>query len=211
MNKSFDRALWFRETAMHFTGDTLRYIAGPLSDVIMSDPALRLSQGQRVTTACMSLLGKNPYEVTTLYSLARLLQVTGAMEESNTYFRALDSVLRARIRSNPDDARARMYLGLTLTRLGRYADGIALGEAVVEADPDNVDAKYFLARVYALQMYSAQTKTVDSTKLARTMDLLSEALDRRFIEDQLCSADLYNIYSMADIRDVFTREPAEKP
>ncbi len=29
LNKSFDRALWFRETAMHFTGDTLRYIAGP--------------------------------------------------------------------------------------------------------------------------------------------------------------------------------------
>ncbi len=76
-----------------------------------------------------------------------------------------------------------MYLGLTLTRLGRYADGIALGEAVVEADTNNVEAKYFLARVYALQMYSPQTKTVDSTKLARTMELLTDALDRRFIED----------------------------
>ncbi len=210
LNRTFDRALWFHETAMQFTGDTLRYLAGPLSDVIMSDAAIRLSQGHRVTTACMNLLGDDPHEVTTLYSLARLLQVTGDLEESNKYLKALDSTLRARVRSNPTDAGLRLYLGLTLTRLGRYADGIALGEAVVAADTNNVDAKYFLARIYALQMYSPQTRMIDSTKMVRTMDLLTEAINQRFIDGQLCNADLYNVYSMADIRSIFGRRSAER-
>jgi tetratricopeptide (TPR) repeat protein len=202
LDRSFERALWFRETAMHFSGDTLKYLVGPFSDVIIHDPALALNNGRRVTSACMTLLQGDPYEFTTLYSLARMLQGSGDLEESLTYFNGLETSLRARIRQAPTDTRARMYLALTLTRLGKYADGTAIGEAAAAADTNNIEAKYLLARVYALQMYSPQTKTVDSVRQDRAMDLLKQALRRRFVNDQICSADLYNVYNHGDIRSL---------
>lgn len=200
VNKSFERALWCRETAMFFGPDTLRYVAGPLSDVIMLDPTLVLSQSQRVTSACLKLLEGDPWNYTILYSLARMLQVSGDLEESLTYFNGLETSLRAKIRETPGDTRAKMYLALTLTRLGRYRDGTALGEAAVAADTSNVEAKYLLARIYALQMYSPQTKTVEGEKQARALELLRQAVGRRFVDAELCSADLYNVYYQADIR-----------
>jgi tetratricopeptide (TPR) repeat protein len=202
VNRTFDRALWCRETAMYFSGDTLKYLAGPVSDVIIQDPVLALNNGQRVSSACLKLLEGDPYEYVTLYSLARMLQGSGDIEESLTYFNGLETSLRARIKQAPNDTRARMYLGLTLTRLGRYADGTAIGEAAAAADTNNVEAKYLLARIYALQMYSPQTRTVDGVKQARAMDLLKQALLRRFVNDQICSADLYNIYNHGDIRSL---------
>lgn len=211
LNKAFDKALWHRETAMFFTGDTLRYLAGPVSDVIILDPMLRLNQGQRVTSACLKLLSQDPNDYFVLYSIARILQVSGDIEESQKYFDRLETTLRAEIRLNPNAIRARMYLGLTLTRLGRYADGVALGEAAIAADPKDTEAKYLLARMYALQMYSPQTKTVDSVKAARAIDLLREAVNDRFSDAEICSADLYNIYYQTDIRKALGMEVSGNP
>ena len=202
VNGGFDRALWFRETAMHFEGDSLRYLAGSISDLIMHDPALALGNAKRVTSACLRQLERDPYQYFTLYSLARVLQGSGDIQESITYFNGLESSLRAHVKASPGDTRARMYLGLTLTRLGRYADATAIGEAAVKADTANVEAKYLLARIYALQMYSNQTKSVDSTRSTRATELMRQALQRRFDDDQLCSADLYNLYSHGDIRSL---------
>jgi tetratricopeptide (TPR) repeat protein len=202
VNRSFERALWFRETAIPFTDDSLRYLAGPFSDLIIHDPALALNNSRRVTSACLKLLEGDPYEYVTLYSLARMLQGSGDMLESITYFNGLETSLRARIKENPNDTRARMYLALTLTRLGRWADGTTLGEAAAAADTNNVEAKYLLARIYSLQMYSSQTRTVDAVKQTRVMDLLKQALLRRFVDAQICSADLYNVYNHGDIRSL---------
>jgi tetratricopeptide (TPR) repeat protein len=210
MNKSFERALWYRETEMFFAADSLRFIAGPLSDVIMLDPTLRLKQEQRVTSACLRLLEHDPYDYQTLYSLGRMLQVSGDIEESLTYLNGLELSLRARIRSNPTDTRAKMYLALTLTRLGRYAEGIATGTAAAAADTNDIEARYLLARVYALQTYSPETKTVDEAKLARSVEILKEAMGRRFIDSQLCSADLYNVYFQSNIWDAFEGRGAGK-
>jgi tetratricopeptide (TPR) repeat protein len=202
VERTFDRALWFRETAMHFSGDSLRYFAGPFADLIIHDPTLALSSGDRVTSACLLLLERDPRDYMTLYSLARMLQGSGKPVESLTYFNGLETALRTRIKENPNDTRARMYLALTLVRLGRYVEGTTVGEAAAAADTNNVEAKYLLARVYALQMYSPQTRQVDGVKQSRAVDLLKQALLRRFIDAQICSADLYNIYNHGDVRSL---------
>ncbi len=206
VNKAFDKALWHRETAMFFSEDTLRYLAGPFSDVVMLDPTLTLGQGQRVTSACLQLLAQDPNDAPVLYSIARILQVSGEIEESQKYFSRLEATLRAEIRQNPGVIGPRMYLGLTLTRLGRYADALALGEAALASDPKSAEAKYLLARIYALQMYSPQTKSVDSVKEARAIDLLRDAVNDRFSDAEICSADLYNIYFQSDIRKALGME-----
>jgi len=204
IEKSFERALWYRETAMFFSGDSSADLIGPISDILALDPALRLSQGNRVTSACLRALERNPREYPTLYSLARMLQVSGDIQEANKYLRSLESNLRRMVRSKTADTRARMYLGLTLTRMGKYAEGLAIAESAAAANPGNTDAKYYLARIYSLQMNSPQTKTVNETTNTRALDLLREALNERFDNNQLGSADFYNVYSKHDIRRALT-------
>ena len=206
VNMAFDKALWHHETAMFFSDDTLRYLSGPFADVVMLDPMLRLNQGPRVTSACLQLLARDPDDTFVLYSIARILQVSGDIEESQDFFSRLETILRAEIRRNPGGILPRMTLGLTLTRLGRYADAVALGEAALAEDPNDTGAKYLLARIYALQMYSPQTKSIDSTKEARAVGLLREAVNERFSDAEICSADLYNIYYQSDIRKALGME-----
>jgi len=205
LEKSFDRALWYQETAMYFSADSSQSLIGPVSDIISLDPALSLSQGRRVTSACLRILERDPRDYPTLYSLARMLQVSGDIQESITYFNSLGTILRASVKTNPSDTRARMYLGLTLTRLGRYDEGLATGEAAAAADPGNVEVKYLLARIYSLQMYSPRTKTVDETKKTKALDLLREALNLRFDNTELGSADFYNVHYQADIRGALSQ------
>ncbi len=204
VQRSFERALWYRETAMFFSADSTTDLTGPVSDILALDPALRLNQGERVTSACLRVLGKNPADYTTLYSLARMLQVGGDIEESNKYLHSMESILMGMVRSRTADTRARMYLGLTLTRLGKYADGLAVAEAAASENPGDAEAKYFLARIYSLQMNSPRTNTVDETRKSKALDLLREALDIRFDNEQLGSADFYNIYSRSDIREALS-------
>jgi len=209
VEKSFDKALWYLETAMYFSPDSTADLAGPISDVIILDPALTLNQGSRVTSACLGILEKDPQDYPTLYSLARMLQVSGDVGESVKYFNSLEGVLRSMVRSKTADTRARMFLGLTLTRMGRYEEGLAIGVATAAAVPASVEAKYLLARIYSLQMYSAQTKTVDEEKKTKALDLLREALHLHFDNAELGSADLYNVYYQADIRTALAATPGE--
>lgn len=96
------------------------------------------------------------------------------------------------VRERPNNAAALIALGMILTQLGRYAEGLAIDRRLVELLPEDNGARYNLACSLALVGERAQALAElenavrlgydDPQHLANDLDLISLREEPRFLE-----------------------------
>jgi tetratricopeptide (TPR) repeat protein len=202
----FTAAARERLALLPLVDDSIAYLTGSFADIMMLEPSLMISNRERVVAAYRARLADRPGDYDGHYRYGRLLAASGGLQEGLKHLRSLETRLRDEIAKSPENAMLRLSLALTLTRLGEYSDAVAIGEISVKKFPDVVEAKYVLAQVYAMQMYSTKTKSVDEHKLARAMNLLREAVAQGYRENLLLSADFYHLHERADMGAVLGPE-----
>jgi len=175
-------AVRYHEIALSLVDDSTRYLIGPMSDAILSDPELVLSHGARILSAFEHSVSADPSDYRTRYRLGRFLQISGKSPEATQLLERLSEDIRAEIRIHPQNAYATAYLALTVTRLGRFADGAELAKKALELDKSNPDILYKVSQMYSLQ------------KKPEAMDFLHEAASMRFTLTEVINADYYNFH-----------------
>ncbi|MBI3765909.1 MAG: hypothetical protein HY277_05335, partial [Ignavibacteriales bacterium] len=202
------QSMWYHETVLYFIDDSLAYIAGPVADAITFDPDLRFSQGNRVIAACERNIASNPKDYFSMYQLARLLPVMGKYAEGKERLRTLEALLQNEVRLHPKDTRALVYLALTLTRFGKFADATLYARKAIDLEPKNADVIYKIAQVYSLQMYSQKKKEIDPKKKEAALKTLRQAIRINYRLDQLTNADFYNMFDQPEFQSLI-QEPLE--
>ncbi|MBA4312412.1 MAG: hypothetical protein C0417_07260 [Chlorobiaceae bacterium] len=191
--------MFYHERAIRFTPDSLAYIAGPVSDAILVDPDLRLSQSQRVLAACAKKIMTDQDDYFALYNYARLKQVMGHLD-SDKHLKKLENLLQEQIRKSPKDARPVAYLALAETRLGRFPEAATNAERAMTLDPNNAEVKYKVAQMYSLQMYFQKEKKYDEKKKNQAARYLREAIALNYKFNELVNADFFNMLEKPDYK-----------
>lgn len=126
----------------------------------------------------------NPNDYVLLYDLGRMYQLAGKPKAlwEGSLERAQQILLQAS-KADSVGARAYAYLGLVQTRLGDFAEGIAAGKHALAKDPHDVEIRYLVARMYALQR----------EKLDDGFEQLTLAVRQRLILNRLLDLDLQNL------------------
>ncbi len=189
----------YHESALSVADDSVAYLCGPVADIILMDPALTLQYSDRVIGACQQRLKTDSTDYRTMYRMARIEQVTGNSISAMAHFNKLDNFLRKKIQQNPKDGSVQAYLGLTLTRLGRFSEATTYAERALQTDGRNPDIVYAVAQIYSLQMYSSKTKTIDDKKKTVAAQTLKAALKTGYRLDQLTNADFFNMVTHGDL------------
>jgi tetratricopeptide (TPR) repeat protein len=194
------QATWYHQMAVLNANDSTEYIAGPLADALMLDPAFSPRDARRVSDAFDRRLQADPRSYHDLYRLGRMQQVTGSVRQGSASLETAEKILREEIRKNPKNTDALTALGLTLSRLGKFAEANALEHKALELAGDDVLTKYRAAEILSLQMYSAQTKKIDEKKKQEALGLLHDAASRDFNLVELANADFYNMHDLPEFR-----------
>jgi Flp pilus assembly protein TadD len=189
----------FHEAALNYTADQTAYLAITLSDAISGDPDLRLNQSNRIIAASYRRINADADDYVTFYHLARLRQIMGDTDAIEIMNKTID-VLQRESKKNPKDTHILMYLALTLTRLGRYSEAIAISERASAIDPLDEFVKYKIAQMYSLQMYAQKEKKLDEKKKDASLKYLHDALAINYRIDELINADFYNMYDHPEFR-----------
>lgn len=200
--RATQEGFWYHEAALHFVPDSTAYLAGPMSDAILTDATLTLSQSDRITAALQREIAAHPTDYHSMYRLARLHQLSGKGLESITTLAAAEKLLNDELRTHPQNADAMAYLALVLTRSGKFPEALILGRKAVEIDPDDAGAMYRLAQMYSLQMYSGKTMSVDEDVKKLCSEALQAAILLQYRFDELASGDLYNMYEHGDFKSL---------
>lgn len=190
--------MWYHETMAFFTKDSTSYLTGPFADAILADPALTLSQFERVAAAFERRLAADPGDYYSMYRLARMQQITGKALDARALLVRAEKTLRDELRLHKDNAHAAMYLALTLTRLGRYPEAATLARRAVELSPKTIELRYNLAQVFSMQMYSQASKSVDQNIKNECVAALRDAITLCYRPEYLCNADFYNMIERGD-------------
>jgi tetratricopeptide (TPR) repeat protein len=198
----------FHQAAMAVSDDSSRYVVGPFADAIASDPDLLLRHSGQVISACEHNIAFDPDDYFSMYRLGRVKQLLGKSEDARKLLTQAEERLRALLRSEPKNAEALTYLGLTLTRLGRFSDAVACGRRAVELDPRSADVKYGVAQIYSLQMYSGKKKEIDPKKRDEALRVLKQALTIHYRIDALANADFFNMRDLPEYAQLI-RESVE--
>ena len=161
----------------------------------------------RVISACEHRIVQNPEDYATIYRLSRTLQITGKRIEGTTLLDKLEKALRAKLKAEPNNSGAMIYLALTLTRMGKFPEATTWGQRALELQPDDPTICFRLAQMYSLQMYSPARKKVDDKKKDEATKVLKQALRLSYRLDELTNADFYNMYEHGNFRTVIASNP----
>jgi tetratricopeptide (TPR) repeat protein len=192
----------YHELALQCVPDTSAYIAGPMADAILTDANLTLSQSDRVATALQRVIDAHPEDYRALYRLARLYQVSGKGLEALNLLGVAEGLIKTDLAARPQDGEAAATLALILTRQGKFTDAVPLAERTLAANPGNARINYILAQMYALQMYSGKTLTVDEEVKKSCIASIHDALAVDFRFEELANGDFYNMYEHGDFASV---------
>jgi TolB-like protein len=193
------QGMGYHEAVLSIVDDSTAYLIGPIADILLMDAGLLLSYSDRVINACQHHLRADSTDYTTMYRLARVYQVTGNSMAAISIFNKIETLLRKKIQQNPRDGKAFAYLGLTLTRLGRFPEATGFAEHAVETDGRNTEVEYTVAQMYSLQMYSSKNKTIDEKKKSMAIQTLKGALGLGYRLDELTNADFFNMYEHGEL------------
>ena len=122
--------------------------------------------------------------------------------EADSLLKKAEGILRKEVQIHPKNSDAMMYLALTLTRLGRYPEAIALANNAAAFDRDNAVVKYRIAQMYSVQMYSHKKKEIDANKKNEALKALREAVAIHYRLDELTSADFYNFRDQDEFHSI---------
>ncbi len=198
------QATWYHQTAVYFADDSTDYIAGPLADALTLDPSFSPRDSKRVADAFERRLSVNPRSYHDLYRYGRMLQITGNVPQGSAMLDRAEKVLREEIQKNPKNADALISLGLTLTRLGKFAEAYTLAHKALDLAKDDAVTKYRAAQILSIQMYSEQHKKLDEKKKEEALTLIRDAVARDYNMAELANADFYNMHDQPEFRTAST-------
>ncbi len=151
---------------------------------LMADAFNRADMNDLAISTYLTLLAKSPDDYFILYRLGRIYQGIGRRLEGDQYLEKAKKNASTALDRNTNDAQARMMMGLSTMRLGKFADGFAEVQHVAKANPDNPTFQYALARAYAI--YHKDNEALDA---------LSKAVEKEYRIAAVLDLDLFNIES----------------
>jgi class 3 adenylate cyclase/Tfp pilus assembly protein PilF/TolB-like protein len=167
-------AMGYFDQALPLIEDTATYLSTTAGNTLLAayqyDRAIAL-YGQRVEL--------DPTNFIDHYKLARAIQLAG--KGSQAFEKAI-SVIEQELQARPQNALASAYLGLALSRYGRYKEGEANVKRAVQSAPNDPVIKYKLADMYSIQKNNAEA-----------LKALDEAIRLRYILEEVVDLDLFNI------------------
>ncbi len=200
LNGAARQASSYQLIALQCAGDSAGYLLGPFADAVMLDPELSGMQSDRVAAAFRLRLRAKPDDYESMYRYARLLQVTGKATQAGDLLSKAESVLRAELKKNPKNARAMIYLALTLTRQGKYGETSDLALKAAALEKRNAEVRYRTAQMYSLQMYSLKEKKIDPKAKENALQALRQAVGLGYRLDELANADFYNLSDQPEFK-----------
>lgn len=186
------QSLQYHKMALKFVDDSLKYLTGAVSNAIIIDPELRLTQHTRIVNASERRILIDPNDYYAHYQLGRLVQVMGYADPDNILL-TNEKLLIDMLHQNPLNTDAMIFLALTLTRIGRYNEAISIGEKAVAIEPTRALLKYKIAQMYTIQMYSQKDKQFDEKKRDSALKYLTQAVTQNYQLEELVNADFYNL------------------
>ncbi len=151
---------------------------------LMADALNRADMNDLAISTYNIQLTKSPEDYFILYRLGRIYQGIGKRREGDQYLEKAQKSASASLEKNPNDSQARMMMGLSTMRLGRFADGFTEVQRVASANPDNPTFQYALARAYAI-----------NHKDNEALDALSKAIEKEYRIAAVLDLDLFNLES----------------
>ena len=113
-----------------------------------------------------------------------------------------EGLIKTLLIAQPQDAEAAATLALILTRQGKFTDAVPLAQRLVASNPGNARIAYRVAQMYALQMYSGKTLSVDEPTKKLCIETLQSALAADYRFEELANGDFYNMYEHGDFASV---------
>jgi tetratricopeptide (TPR) repeat protein len=192
----------YHQLALQCVADTTAYVAGPMADAVLTDASLTLTQADRVAAALQRVVAAHPDDYRAIYRLARLYQVSGKALEAMTLLGTAEGIIKTLLIAQPQDAEAAATLALILTRQGKFTDAVPLAQSLLASNPGNARVAYRVAQMYALQMYSGKTLSVDEPTKKLCIETLQAALANDYRFEELANGDFYNMYEHGDFSSV---------
>jgi len=134
------------------------------------------------------------------YSLGRMYE-----EDMQLYGRSelIPSVLaeyKAALAADPSAAFIRVTLAEFYARTGHIRDSVTEAESLIQADPDNLDARKLLGRIYLRSLGDMQSGPQSQEMLRRAIEQFQQItrLEPNEIEDHLLLGRLYRLNNQSD-------------
>ncbi len=194
LNGAYGDGLKYHEQVLSLTTDSIKYLMGPVADAILFDKALLSKYGGRVKAAFEGILSGISNDFVNRYRYARLLLALGSTREANDLLKKNVDYLVEEYQSHPNDGRVTMYLALSMTRLGHFAEAEGFAKDARSLARENPEILYKIAQMYALQMHSSQGQAAVAQMKKKALQAVHDAVNLRFMLDELTNADLSGVY-----------------
>lgn len=171
-------AMGYFDRALPLLDDTSTYLAGTAGNTLLA-----AYQYDRAIALYEHRVSLNPQNYIDQYKLARAYQLAGKpLSVWSKAFEKTISLIRQELQANPQDALATAYLGLALSRYGRYEEGAENGQRAISLASTNPLVLYKVADIYSIQK-----------KKEEALKALDDAIKIRFMLEEIVDLDLYHL------------------
>lgn len=167
-------AMGYFDQALPLIEDTSEYLAETAGNTLLA--AYQYDRAIALYERRVSLV---PRRYVDHYKLARAHQLAG--RGSKTFERTI-ALIEEELQANPQNAEAAAYLGLALSRYGRYKEGQDSGQRALRLASKDPIIRYKVADIYAIQK-----------KKEEALKALDDAIRTRFLLEEIIDLDLFNI------------------
>jgi len=189
----------YLETEMTVMGDSVAILSGPLAEMMMVDPDLTLSYGDRVTAILKQLIAAQSRDFDSGYRLGRLEQVSGKAQEASSLLSGVETAVRDDLRRHANDGLLMATLARVLTRIGKYAEAQKYATQALQASGNDPAVLYKAAQMYSVQMFAGKSGgTADSVMRSNALTNLQKAVKLDYRIDEICNADFFNLHGDAE-------------
>lgn len=178
----YPEAFKIYQKAYPLISDTSSFILKSVSNAILFDPDLKTIYAQNLIEMLEKGININSNDYIGMYNLARIFQAIGKNSEAAPILEKALKVIETKIAKDPQNSDLSIYLALVNTRIGRFPIAIEYAKKSLSQNPQSVEVKYKVARMYAIQK-------ADSTAI----DFLKKSVNIHFNLSEILDIDFFNL------------------
>jgi tetratricopeptide (TPR) repeat protein len=170
------------QKAYPLISDTSSFILKSVSNVILYDSDLKTNYAENLIVMLEKSININSSSYVDMYNLARIYQTIGKNSEAAPILEKALRVIETKIAKDPQNSDLSIYSALVNTRIGRFPIAIEYAKKSLSQNPQSVEVKYKVARMYAIQKS-------DSTAI----DFLNKSVSIHFDLSEILDIDFFNL------------------
>jgi tetratricopeptide (TPR) repeat protein len=153
-----------------------------VSNAILFDSDLKVKYAQQLIDLSESRIRINAQDYIGMYKLARTYQGIGKNSDAMPILEKATKIIESEAIRNPNDPKLSIYLALINTRMGKYSEAIKFANRSLLQDSENVEIKYKVARMYAIQ-----------NKDSLSISYLKKSVNMQFNLNEILDIDFFNL------------------